>query len=278
MQARSGSPIEVAILNNECTIPYEVLNEKSFELRVFAYEVVNDELVLRYSPTYERLYTIAGSYIEGGVEPTPITPTEFEQYMQAMTEGLNEVANVDIDASKSGSTATVTITNRHGVEKTVEIYDGEQGPQGPQRTCWSKSVKIGQNGNDGKDGVDGYSPVATVTSTQSGATISITDKNGTTTANVVNGTDGQDGQNGQDGYSPVATVTSTAGGATISITDKTGTTAANISNGTNGTNGADGYTPVRGTDYWTAADISYIEAYCANYIDQNITQAIGGSY
>ena len=45
-----------------------------------------------------------------------------------------------------------------------------------------------------------------------------------------------------------------------------------------GQDGQDGYTPVRGTDYWTTSDIEYIEQYCANYIDQNINQAIGGSY
>ena len=48
--------------------------------------------------------------------------------------------------------------------------------------------------------------------------------------------------------------------------------------GDTGDNGQDGYTPVRGTDYWTANDIATIEQYCADYIDQNITQAIGGSY
>lgn len=42
--------------------------------------------------------------------------------------------------------------------------------------------------------------------------------------------------------------------------------------------GADGYTPVRGTDYWTPQDVAYMEQYCADYIDANITQAIGGSY
>ena len=40
--------------------------------------------------------------------------------------------------------------------------------------------------------VIGFSPTATVTQTASGATVSITDKNGTTTANILNGADGQD--------------------------------------------------------------------------------------
>ena len=41
-------------------------------------------------------------------------------------------------------------------------------------------------------GADGFSPVATVTQTASGATVSITDKNGTTTASIANGQDGND--------------------------------------------------------------------------------------
>ena len=48
--------------------------------------------------------------------------------------------------------------------------------------------------------------------------------------------------------------------------------------GKDGTNGQDGHTPVKGTDYWTTSDKAEIEQYCANYIDQHITQAIGGSY
>ena len=49
-------------------------------------------------------------------------------------------------------------------------------------------------------------------------------------------------------------------------------------NGVDGQDGEDGYTPQRGTDYWTSQDISAIEQYCANYIDTNITQVLGGSF
>ena len=37
--------------------------------------------------------------------------------------------------------------------------------------------------------------------------------------------------------------------------------------------GKDGYTPVKGTDYWTTDDKSEIQLYCQNYID---TQILGG--
>lgn len=125
-----AEPIEVSIIDDACNIPYEVLNEKKFELRVYAYEVEDDELVLRYSPAFINLFTREGSYIEGGVEPEVITPSQFEQYMQAMNDGLEEVENVDIDASKTGNTATITITDRDGTTKSVQITDGAKGDKG----------------------------------------------------------------------------------------------------------------------------------------------------
>lgn len=128
---KSGAdPIEVSIIDDTCNIPNEVLNEKEFELRVYAYEVEDDELVLRYSPTFIKLFTREGSYIEGGVEPEVITPSQFEQYMQAMNDGLEEVENVDIDAEKVGSVATITITNRDGTTKSVQVSDGAKGDKG----------------------------------------------------------------------------------------------------------------------------------------------------
>ena len=118
---------EMVIANNECDIPAEVLNSNEVELRVYAYEVNGDELLLRYSPTYDTFYLREGSYIEGATESEEITPTQFEQYEQALNNGLAEVANVDIDAQKNNNVATVSITNRYGETKNVNIYDGDSG-------------------------------------------------------------------------------------------------------------------------------------------------------
>ena len=60
---------------------------------------------------------------------------------------------------------------------------GEKGDPGKQGKTGAKGEK-GDAGTPGKDGVNGYSPIATVTETDTGATITITDKNGTTTATV----------------------------------------------------------------------------------------------
>ena len=57
----------------------------------------------------------------------------------------------------------------------------------------------GKDGADGQPGADGYSPSAKVTQTASGAEITITDKDGTTTATVTNGKDGAAGKDGAPG-------------------------------------------------------------------------------
>lgn len=86
-------------------------------------------------------------------------------------------------------------------------------------------------------GIDGVSPTATVTQTEDGAVISITDRDGTTNAEIHNGergergpqgVPGKDGSDGADGFSPTATVTKSGNTATITISDKNGTTTASV--------------------------------------------------
>ncbi len=140
--------IEEPIINNECLIPSEVLNRGTFELRVYAYEVEDEELILRYSPTPTLVYVRAGSYIEGAESPEVITPSQFEQYMQALNDGLNEVANVDIDAEQLTNGTKITITDRTGIEKIVYVYDGVDGVDGKDATINgvnTLSIVAGQN-------------------------------------------------------------------------------------------------------------------------------------
>ena len=67
-------------------------------------------------------------------------------------------------------------------------YRGPQGEPGPQ-------------GATGDKGADGFSPIAKVETIPNGATITITDKNGTTTATILNGAKGEKGDKGADGAS-----------------------------------------------------------------------------
>jgi hypothetical protein len=54
------------------------------------------------------------------------------------------------------------------------------------------------SGGNAGNGEDGFSPIATVTQTDTGAVISITDKDGTTTATITNGKDGRTPVKGTD--------------------------------------------------------------------------------
>ena len=147
----NGETYKQIIVNNECDIPYEVLTQKGqIEIGIVAFLVEDEEEIKRFNPSPAYFETWIGS-LKDAENSEPITPSEMEQYEQALQDGLTEVANVDIDASKEGNVTTVTIINRHGEEKNVKILDGEKGetgdtgPQGP----------IGPQGEQGVQGEQG---------------------------------------------------------------------------------------------------------------------------
>lgn len=110
-------------------------------------------------------------------------------------------------------------------------------------------------GTNGSNGADGVSPTVAVTSITGGHRITITDKNGTKTVDVMDGTDGsngKDGAAGKDGKG-IKTVARTSGNGaagttdtyTITYTDNT-TSTFTVYNGKDGS-GEDGADGQRGT-------------------------------
>ncbi|OUO62048.1 hypothetical protein B5F74_02225 [Collinsella sp. An271] len=85
-------------------------------------------------------------------------------------------------------------------------FDGEDGAPGAP-------------GEDGLDGLDGYSPSASVVQTETGATITVTDEYGTTTAAIENGAKGDKGDPGADAdfVSATATVNSSSGTPSVDV-------------------------------------------------------------
>lgn len=140
----------------------------------------------------------------------------------------NGISSIE-KTSSSGLVDTYTITYTNSDTDTFDVTNG-------------------QNGTDGQDGV---SPTAEVEQTAAGATITVTDASGTTTANITNGTDGQDGA---AATISVGTVTTGNPGTSASITNS-GTTSAAVfdfviprgdkgDTGSTGATGQDGFSPI----------------------------------
>lgn len=138
----TGEMYENDILDYECEIPSEVLEHEYETVRVgvYGYNIgENEELINRFSPSYDTFVVPTGSYKEGALSPEPITPSQYDIYSSKLQEGLDkvdealeEVSNVNISAEQLEDGASVTITDRNGEPKTVVINDGEQGETGPQ--------------------------------------------------------------------------------------------------------------------------------------------------
>ncbi len=112
-------------------------------------------------------------------------------YTKAETYNKEEVNNLiptvtNGQDGQDGITPHIDVTTKHwmiGTTDTGVVAEGQDGQDGTN----------GTDGINGTDGEDGFSPTAIVTKSGKTATITITDKNGTTTASV---SDGQDGTGG----------------------------------------------------------------------------------
>ena len=142
----NGTTYKQIIQNNECKIPYEVLENKGVvEIGVVAYKLENDEYVKRYNPSPAYFNSLIGSLKEQYENSEPITPTDKEQIEQALNDGLNDIQNaidevdkkiievnnaieetnnLNIDVNKVDKEATIELTKKDGTQKEVKIYDG----------------------------------------------------------------------------------------------------------------------------------------------------------
>lgn len=151
-----GVTYKQIIINNECAFPSEVLVEKGdVEIGVVygLIETINGEAqwIKRYNPSPAYFNTWLGS-LKDAENSEPITPSEMEQYEQALNDGLNaidskideaddkieemdtaltnvnqaitETNNLNIDVNKVDKTATIELTKKDGTTKSVNINDG----------------------------------------------------------------------------------------------------------------------------------------------------------
>lgn len=171
--------------------------------------------------------------------PTPDVTAQIEQ---ALTEA-KESGEFDGPAGADGAPGPAGPPGPAGQDgytpiKGVDYFDGLPGKDGQDGYTPVKGVDYfdGLPGEPGKDGQDGYTP-------QKGI-------------DYFDGVDGKDGSPGADGVS----CTHSWNGTVLSVTSASGTSSADLKgepgqDGSPGKDGADGKTPVKGTDYWTVADI-----------------------
>ena len=181
--------ILTGIFNN--ILPATFQDSKTYveQLKVIVEKV--NELVDGYNKIIENggsgyILPVATSEKLGGIKVGEnLTITE-DGTLNAQAGGGGSTISANVEQTETG--ATITITDNSGTT-TATVNNGSPGPQGPAGADGAAGA-TGPQGPAGQNGADGFSPTASVEQTETGATITITDKNGTTTANVRNGSDG----------------------------------------------------------------------------------------
>lgn len=127
-----GASYLETIVNNECNIPIEVLEEGVLKIGVYAYETNNDELVLRYSPSPDIIHVFDGSYVKDAQNSEGGTPTEYEQLESRVNDELNEMNALADDLEEKVESGYFKGPKGDTGATGPEGPEGPQGPQGPE--------------------------------------------------------------------------------------------------------------------------------------------------
>ena len=168
------------------------------------------------------IYALSKKYTDnttdalGGVKGAPAT-------IKSITEidGGHRVTFEWTGTSGKKETSTIDVMNG------VNGQDGQKGKQGEP----GKTPVKGIDYFDGKDRKNGYSPIISISDIIGGHKVTVTNKDGSTSFNVIDGepftyddftVEQLENLKGMDGYSPTVTITEATGRHTVSFTDKDG--------------------------------------------------------
>lgn len=156
--------------------------------------------------TFAVYYPAAMQEAEGAVQAQVMVSRGDDTYISSRVFTIRvEPVIVGGKEHEDGFTLFVDAINayEHATEITTDAADAATAAAEAADAARENLVAAAERGDfdgaDGQDGTDGFSPTATVTQTSEGATITITDKNGTTTANVAKGAKGDKGDTGATG-------------------------------------------------------------------------------
>lgn len=150
--------------------------------------------------TFEVYYPAAMQEAEGAVQAQVMVSRGDDTYISSRVFTIRvEPVVVGGEEHEDEFTLFVDAVNayEHATEITTDAATAANAAAALADTARENLTAAAKRGDfDGADGVDGFSPTATVTQTEGGCTITITDKNGTTTADVAKGVKGDKGDKG----------------------------------------------------------------------------------
>ena len=215
--------VVLGIDGTTCLLPAE-LHPGAVKMSLFGYDAESDT-TLRATTVPVTLHIRPSGFVEDGTTPIPPTPDLYTQLLKKLDEKAAGLQNgkdgfsPKVKAEQMEFGVVITIVDADG-ETSATLHNGangekgtdgksayqiavEQGYQGSE-SDWLSSLKgdkgdpgdrglqgipgeKGEKGDTGADGKDGFSPIANVVKDGSVITITITDKNGTTTVTLTEG-------------------------------------------------------------------------------------------
>lgn len=152
---------------------------------------------------FEVYYPAAMQEAEGAVLAQVMVSRGDDTYISSRVFTIRvEPVVVGGDEHEDGFTLFVDAINayEHATEITTDAATAANAAAALADTARENLTAAAERGDfDGADGMDGFSPTATVTQTEGGCTITITDRNGTTTADVAKDVKGVKGDKGDTG-------------------------------------------------------------------------------
>lgn len=201
------------LVDNKCEVPHEVLASKA-KVFVNLYGMVagdgEDNVRITTYP-FNAIYVNADAKVDGS-ETVPITPSQFEQFVDAVKSETSKVTGMTATAETLPSGSEATASYSDGVlslgipmgaqgekgdtgERGLQGIQGERGERGEQGLQGAQGER-GERGETGATGAKGDTGngISSITKTGSSGlvdTYTITFTDGTsTTFNVTNGKDG----------------------------------------------------------------------------------------
>lgn len=266
----NGKTYKRIIVDNECDYPPEILEKEGVvTLGVYAYKTINNRIIKRFSPTPVCFRVEDGSYNENVENSKSITPSEIEQYQQALNDNLNEIPKIVEEKLNTLDLDKIDLSNYVKKEKGKGLSSNDFTDENKEKldslnnyddTNIKKDIinlnkEISNISKEpGKDGENGATYIPNV---DENGNLSWTNDKGLDNPISVNikgpqGLQGIQGEKGEPGQNGI--------------------------DGQIGPKGEDGYTPQKGIDYMTEADKKDMQDYCKNYINENYLSLLEGAY